>query len=304
MTKSTGLEIPADLSIPAFLKRGKNYKRPENKKVVTVHEDRNPIDRFVPIVLPDKKKKRKVTVKRQVSVQDHIRQKGNFVIGELEGMIDDGIITPEWSLYDHLRKKEISNVIAKRVAEHFEPIANEILEAITLEDDEDLQYAYRRYSPEELTNMGIMYQGLVDEANRYAVNMKKVRKIRKRKLPSMEKVLKNFVYAKTDNTYKLASIDPSKIIGAAALWVFHPKSKVLTVYRALDRGGLGIKRTTITNVDEKESVSKRMGRKTQERLDTVLNGGKITLRKLMDTFIGEKLKLTRITKNHVLLRVE
>lgn len=305
--KSESLKIPDDLSIPSFLLRKKGDKWPSTRKrkpVVIKHDDSIHKSMFTPTVMveetPAPKKREKDP--DAPSVQEYIRRKASAIIGELEGMIDDGLITPEWSAYEHARQNEWSAPIAKKVAEHFEPLANEILEVMTLTDDADLQYAYRGYTPEEITAMGVMFQGLVDEANKWAEHAKML-KPRKKKLPSMERVLKNFVYAQADKTYKLASIDPTTIIGAAELWVFHPKSKVMTVYRALDRAGLGIKHTTITNVDEKESVSKRMGRRTEERLEKVLNGGKIVLRKLMDEFVGEKLKLTRITKNHILLRV-
>lgn len=294
-----------ELTIPAFLRRKKNTK----SKKKPVYEDFVP--KKVPLVMRAnvepvkpvaKPKKPKV---EQVSVQTHIWNKGTAVLSELEGMLDDGIITPQWSLHDFLLKKEISTVIAKRIADHFAPRADELLEVMTMTDDDELQYAYRGYDTDDLTNMTVIYQGFVDEATRYAINAKKIRKMtRKRKLPSVERMLKHFVFAKTDNTYKLASIDPSKIVGAQALWVFNPKNCILTVYRAMDRGGLGIKRTTITNIDEKNSVSKRIGRKTAERLEAVLTGGKVTLRKLMDTITSDQLKLTRITKNHVLLRVE
>lgn len=295
--------INDDLTIPDFLRRKPGEKRQAsaNAHPIIIEEDK-PTSMFVRVVPPPKKKAARKGPREVVNVQERIRQKASWHIAEIEGMIDDKAITPEWSLYDHARKQEWSAPVAKKISEHYVPIANELLEVMSV-DDADLKYAYRGYSEDDILNMGVMYQGFVDEASRWADTAKKL-KPRKKKLPSMERVLKHFVYAKTDETYKLASIDPSKIIGAMELWVFHPKSKVVTVYKALDRGGLGIKRTTITNVDEKASMSKRMGRKTEERLETVLNGGKVALRKLMEGLNGDSLKLTRITKNHLLLRAE
>lgn len=301
-------KFPNDgLTIPDFL-LVKN--RPKNKKsvvkkakiVVDSNEDHDQ-SKFVPTVLPSKKTV--VKNKKYVpDVQTKIFDKGTRILSEIEGMLDDNQIDLSWSVYDYARKAEWNTLIANRVANHFEPRANELLEALVNKDDKDLQYAYRGYSTDELTNLAAVYQSLVDEAKRYAANNKKIHIVRKKKLPSMEKVLKHFVYAKTDKTYKIASIDPSLIIGAQALWVFHPKSKVLTVFRAIDRGGLNIRRSAIMNYDEKTSIAKRMGRKTEERLETILNGGKVALRKIFDSFIGEKQKITRITKNHILLRVE
>ena len=60
-------------------------------------------------------------------------------------MIDDKVITPGWSLYDYLRSKEITPVIANKVVTHFQPIASELVEAIDTKD-KDLLEGYRTYS--------------------------------------------------------------------------------------------------------------------------------------------------------------
>jgi hypothetical protein len=126
---------------------------------------------------------------------------------------------------------------------------------------------------------------------------------RKPRAISVEKKLKNFKFQKEDNTFKIASVNPEKVIGAQELWTFNTKYKTLTVFRALDRGGLQVKGTSIINYDEATSVTKRTGRKPEVYVDKVLNGGKIVLRKLMDELKNDAPLAYRINENTILLKV-
>lgn len=250
------------------------YHKPEPEKTIIVHE--------------------------KPSVQDHIREKVSEVIGELEGMIDDKIIDENFNLVDWFREHSISGVVAKRVGEHFGPIAAELLEAFT-SDDKQMQEGYSKIPVSELEQMATIYHILAETARGYSQTVVTIRKPRKKKPVSIEKMLKHFVYAKQHDN--LASIDPAKILGKQELWTFNTKNKVLTVYRAVDNDGLKIRRSLITNINEETSMAKKIGRKTDERLDTVLSGGKVALRKLMNTITGGALPVKRITKDTILLRV-
>jgi hypothetical protein len=64
--------------------------------------------------------------------------------------------------------------------------------------------------------------------------------------------------------------------------------------------GLSVRGTTITDFDESASKSIKIGRKTSERLETVLTGGKIVLRKMIEEMTGEV--NGRINENTILLK--
>jgi hypothetical protein len=144
---------------------------------------------------------------------------------------------------------------------------------------------------------------LVDDATRYGEVTKKVRKPRKPKSIPAAKKIKSLKYQKEDTNYKIASVDPEKIIGATELWTFNTKYKVMTVFRALNREGLQVKGTSIINYDEQNSHTKRTGRKPDYFVERVLKGGKIVLRKLMDEMDKETTLAHRINDNTILLRV-
>ena len=77
----------------------------------------------------------------------------------------------------------------------------------------------------------------------------------------------------------------------------------MTVIRALDRGGLQIKGTTIINVDENNSFTKRMGRKPEYFINKIQNSGKIVLKKVMDESKYDAPLSIRINENTILLRI-
>ena len=59
----------------------------------------------------------------------------------------------------------------------------------------------------------------------------------------------------------------------------------------------------IINYDEKTSFTKRTGRKPEEYVKRVLDGGKIVLRKIMDELKNDAALAYRINENTILLKV-
>jgi hypothetical protein len=234
-----------------------------------------------------------------INIQDRIREKANDIIGSVEELIDRG---EEFSLYDWLKSNEIPATYAPRIAAFYAPVLGELLEA-SEGIDPQLKEGYKNFNKKQLEARILMFNNIIEDAERYADTTKKVRKPRKPRAVSVEKKLKNFKFQKEDNTFKIASVNPEKIIGSQELWTFNTKYKTLTVFRALDRGGLQIKGTSIINYDENTSVTKRTGRKPEVYVDKVLNGGKVVLRKLMDELKNDAPLAYRINENTILLKV-
>jgi hypothetical protein len=178
----------------------------------------------------------------------------------------------------------------------------ELIEAMEGSDPQ-LKEAYSHMTKTMLKNRVVFFGNLIEDAERYGNVTKKTRAPRKPRTISVEKVLKNFKYQKEDNTYKIASINPEKIIGAQELWCFNTKYKIVTVFRALDRGGLKVKGTSIISYDEATSSSKGCGRKPEIVLDKLRNGGKIVLRKVMEELKTDKPLQFRINENTILMKV-
>jgi hypothetical protein len=235
----------------------------------------------------------------KASIQDRMREKQSDIIGDIEELIDKG---DKFSLYEWLKGKQIPAAYCPAIVAYYAPWLDELLEALEGSDDQ-LKEAYNHMSKKQLKDRIEFFNTLITDAERYGNVTKKTRAPRKPRTISVEKKLKNFKFQKEDNTYKIASINPEKVIGAQELWCFNTKYKVVTVFRAIDRGGLQIKGTSIINYDEKTSSSKGTGRKPEIVLDKLRNGGKMVLKKLMEELKTDKPLQFRINENTVLMKV-
>lgn len=236
---------------------------------------------------------------RKPSIQDRLRDKMSEMIGEIEEMIDKG---ESFNLYEWLQKGQYPAMYAQRIIDKYTPWLAELVEAYGGKD-EQLNEAYAYLGKKGLKERITFFGKMLEDASRYGNVIKKTRAPRKPRPISMDKLLKNFKYQKESNDFKIASIDPQKIVGAQELWCFNTKYKTLTVFRAIDRGGLKINRSSITGYDEKTTVTRGTGRQSEKIVQRALTDGKINLRKLMDELKTEKPLQERINENTILLRV-
>ena len=243
------------------------------------------------------------TPKQIISIQERMREKTHDLLGEIEGLIDDYIYNnQEFSLYTWLQSNNIPAAYATSIITKLSPVLDELLEAYDGEDPQ-LKEGYKYLKKSELKRLIEFYNTLCEDASKYANVTKKTRAPRKPRVQSVEKKLKSFKYQKEDNTFKIASVNPEKIIGAQELWTFNTKYKTLTVFRALDRGGLDVKGTSIIKFSEETSVTMRTGRDPEGAIKKVTEGGKILLRKIDQELKNHAPLQSRINENTILLRV-
>ena len=226
------------------------------------------------------------------NIQQRIREKASDFVGEVNGMLDDGRTAEEIDKW--MRTSFPSLPVVRKAIERLSPAADELKLAIKGDDDQIVE-AYSAYDRDELLQMHDQHVKALEYFGRFVGDIKAT-KPRKKRAVNIDKVLSKFQYKKTDEEYKLTSIDPRKVLGAHELWMFNTKYLTLSVLRG---SGLGIKGTSITGYDETKSFSKRIGRKTGDVLKTVLSGGKVALRSLAD----QPLKTNRTSNEIILLRV-
>lgn len=250
-----------------------------------------------------KPEKKETTKENVVSIQDRIKEKTSEILAEIEDIVDNRESNIGFSLFEWLKSKQIPASYTPAIVNAYQGWLNELLDAYA-GVDKQLKEAYKNYSKPQLAQDINFFNNIIEDAQKYSDVTKKTRAPRKPRAVSVEKKIKGLKYQKEDSTFKIASVNPEKIIGAQELWTFNTKYKTLTVIRALDRAGLQIKGTSITNYDENKSVTKRTGRKAEYFVQRVINGGKIVLRKLMDEeSIGKETALSyRINENTILLK--
>ena len=237
--------------------------------------------------------------REKVSIQDRIREKTHDVIGDIEELIDKD---QPFSLYDWMKAQSLPAVYCGSIIAHYAPILDELIEALDTTDTQ-LKEGYSFFTKKELRERIVFFNKIIEDCEQYSNVTKKTRAPRKPRAVSVEKKLKHLKYQKEDSTFKIASINPEKIIGCQELWTFNTKYKIVTVFRAIDRGGLQFNRTSITGYDEKQSFSKSTGRQTTFVLDKIQNGGKIVLKKLIDELKTDKALQVRINESTILMKV-
>lgn len=252
--------------------------------------------------LDDDKKEEKPTAEKP-NIQERIKDKVNDLIGDFEEILDKHLLgeITEFDSYEHCQKLALPAQHASKIAAFYAEFYEELEQAIDGSDPQ-VKEGYSRYQKKWLKARLAFVEKLMEGLLRYGQNAKKLRAPRKKKPQSVEKKLKNFRYQKEFQELKLASVQPEQVVGAQELWTYNTKYKTLSVFRAIDRGGLDIKRSSIVNFDEKTTMTRRTGRQAEKIVQSVLSGGKVALRKLMDDLKEAGLQ-DRINENTILLRV-
>ena len=241
---------------------------------------------------------------QKVSIQDRIKNKTDDLIAELEDEIDNFIMEGEskFKIAEWLRQKDVKPQIALRIADFYKPLYSEIFDAFEGKDDE-LKKAYARYKKPQLRAYMEFVRDIVSACENRAEIIKVIRKPRKKKQKTPQQLVARLRYKEKDDVYNLISVKPTEIIGCNQLWLFNTKNKQLSVYNAMGPAGLNIKGSSLTGYDEKVSISKTL-RKPNDILKDVLEGGKVTLRKLMDGLRTKpKAANGRINPEIILVRV-
>ena len=239
-----------------------------------------------------------------ISIQDRINNKASDLIGELEEETDvffqEGVIQfdiKKWSV-----EKGIKPQIAKRIAEHFRPQYEEIIEAQEGKDA-DLIEAYKGWRKPVLKIMGLFLKKIIDHMTEVDAAGQAVRKPRAKKIKPASALVAKLQFLPEFKELNITSVDPKGIINASQLWVYNPKTRNLSVYHAVGRSGLSVRGTTITGYDTDASLTKKV-RKPEQVIPQVMNAGKVDLRSIMKNLTTNDSQANgRINKDTILLRV-
>lgn len=220
---------------------------------------------------------------------------------DIEDAIDN--YREKFNLYMYLTHKSVPQIYVNQIKDYYTNILNE-MNLIGDKNHKDITECYKNMSKTDIRMYIRMLEQIVSDCDKFLANTRKQRKPRVAKEKSIDTILKHFKYLQTFDELKIVSEDPSKIIGAETLYAFNTKNKVLTMFVGLS-GGLNINRTTIINYDETKSITKRVGRRTEEVLKSIATGTKISRRKVLDKVTSDKIKIAdRINDNTILLRID
>lgn len=191
-----------------------------------------------------------------ISIQQRMEEKAHDLAGEIEGAIDDYVLSKgktQFSTKNYLLANEVSAPIAKRIGDLFVKTSNEIHEAIAGDDDQ-LAEGYSNFTKRELKKFAEFVDSIIADCQQQVQTAKATRSPRKRKVVPAGKVVSKMKYLKEFAELNLKSCKPEDILTSTELWVYNTKYRKVQVYKA-EVGTLSVKGTSILGFSVKESTS-------------------------------------------------
>ena len=139
------------------------------------------------------------------------------------------------------------------------------------------------FDKKNYTSLLNFYKQIIQDCKNYSASVKSAfaRKPRKKKSKSPIELVKKVKHKSTDETYKISSLSPSKIVGADKVLLFNTKYRKATLLQSASPTGLSVKGTTVINFDEKSSYTKKL-RKPEKFIKDVKDKGIRAVKNALD----------------------
>lgn len=242
------------------------------------------------------------------SIQERIKEASGNIIAEIEEVVDEFITDPtKFKKFDAIkffRKQGVNQAHARHIRAFYEGTLAEyqMLQQPAREQEEDLREGYAHLSKSDVKKGVELFNSIVGACDLITAESKATRKTRTPKPKSADKLVAKMKYCKTDEKYKVASINPADIIDATEVWVFNVKTRKIGKYIAEEHQTLQVKGTTLQFFNANASVAKTL-RKPEEQLREFNKSGKVALRKFMDNINAVETKMNgRINSDTVILK--
>lgn len=237
------------------------------------------------------------------SVRDNMKEKVNEYLGELEGALDDFIISDkDFDLYANLKGRSIPQPYVPFIIEWVRKTAAEFI-SVYETTDSVIKEGYSNIPRRKLTQLIKLMSQWLEDAEKYGQFKKANRKPRAKKVKSPVQQVAKIKFKKEDTELGIKSVFPSEMVGASQVWIYNTKYKKLAVYRSDSSIGIQVKGTTLQNY-EPENCEQKALRKPKEVLDKVLTAGKVQLRRILDELTTKESPVNgRINEECIILRV-
>ena len=194
-----------------------------------------------------------------VSIDQRIVDAARKYAAEVDNELDNFVRNKksDFSMKAFLLSNSISGAVSKKIGGFYAGVISELTEALEGKD-EQLVEGYSYFSKAELKRFLSFVESIVADCQQQVVAAKSNRAPRKRKEKPAGVLVARMQYQKEFTELNMKSVAPTAIIGASELWVYNTKYRRVSVYYALDRGGLSVRGTTILNYDTSKSETKTL----------------------------------------------
>jgi len=230
------------------------------------------------------------------SVVDYTQERSSEYIGELEGILDQDVLT--FSLLDDLKAKSIPQPYVPHITKWVKVRMKEFL---AVYDSKELQDAYRWSKTKAKVKLKLM-SSFLEDLEKYSSFRKANRKPKAKKARPPAAQVKALKYKTKDEEINIQSISPLEIVGASQVWFYNTKTKKLALYKTESLTGIQVKGTTLQNYQPELSSMKTL-RKPEQSIQALLKAGKVQLRKFMDELSTKPSQVNgRINTDMLILR--
>jgi hypothetical protein len=168
-------------------------------------------------------------------------------------------------------------------------------------DDAQLVEGYSHITKKELTRQITEMEKMISDLSSFKAVTKAERKPRTKKAVTSDKLVAKLNYKKNDNDFKVASIDPTKIVGSSCVYLFNTKYRRLTVLESKE--GLSVKGSAIIGFDETKSFTIGL-RKPLEILPIILTQTSTQSKKVLDKLTTKRSEANgRVNAEVIILKV-
>ena len=169
-----------------------------------------------------------------------------------------------------------------------------------LSTSEEIQESYADYTPKQRKSIQTFFNNLYAQFDQYKnVKSKRAKPVRKTRKPDKQKLISKLRYLKESTEYRIASVDPVKLLGAKTAVTFNTKTREVSIFYGIG-DGISVKGTTLVGFDTEKSVSKRL-RKPNDVLSHGVRAG------LENAFAAAKTKSRaangRMNENIIIVKV-
>lgn len=238
-------------------------------------------------------------------VQDSSQAKLSACIADLEFAVDEIALDCKARKKSPLAIMQQYGMTAEQlpvIINKFKKVRDEFRVALD-ESDPIIVEGYSNFDTPELKALESYTDQIISDALVMIGANTKQKAPRKKKVKTPAQLTKGVKYHPGPNPYVPSPLDPTKIIGAAALFLYNIKTRQLGCYIADTEEGLSVKGSTILNYTKSRSIGKTL-RKPEQQLPQLLAGGKIVAKHFLSTINAKEKALNgRINKDCLLLKV-
>lgn len=194
-----------------------------------------------------------------VSIDQRITDAARKYAAEVDNELDNFVRNKksDFSMKAFLLSNSISGAVSKKIGGFYAGVISELTEALEGKD-EQLVEGYSYFTKAELKRFLSFVESIVADCQQQVVAAKATRMPRKRKEKPAGVIVARMQYQKEFAELNMKSVSPTTIIGASELWVYNTKYRRVSVYYAMDRGGLSVRGTTLLNYDTSKSETKTL----------------------------------------------